>query len=70
MMGRPVLPAPEGFEEVFVRLGWEAKDALGIDTPRFRRALDELGRDRLRQRRKNYVMGNRLNRGVSSLKLA
>jgi len=68
-MGRPVLPAPDGFEEVFVRLGWEAKEALGMRTPRFRRLVDEQG-EALKLRRRNYVLGNRRNRGVTSLKLA
>lgn len=65
MMGRPPRPAPDGFDQVFVEHGWEAKDLLGMDTPRFRRAIAEKGGADLKQRRRNYVMGRRL----SSLKL-
>lgn len=64
-MGRPLRPAPDDFEEVFVALGWEAKDILNMDTTRFKRTLGEFG-DGLKQRRRNYVLGKRL----SSLKRA
>lgn len=65
IMGRPPAPPPDGFEDAFIQHGWEAKDLLGVDTPRFKRALEQAG-DQLKQRRRNYVMGRRL----SSLKLA
>jgi hypothetical protein len=55
-MGRPVIPAPDGFEEVYVALGWEARDALGIRTSRFKRLLS----DDLKRKRRNYVLGNKL----------
>ena len=63
-MGRPPSPCPAGFDEAFIEHGWEAKDLLGMDTPRFKRLLGLHGAD-LKQRRKNYVMGRRL----SSLKV-
>lgn len=66
MIGRPCRAPPEGFEEVFVEHGWEARDLLGMDTPRFKRAMTELGADDLKRRRRNYVLGRRL----SSLKPA
>ena len=62
--GRPPLAPPEGFEDVFIQHGWEAKDMLGMRTSRFKRALEESGDD-LRRRRRNYVLGRRL----TSLKL-
>jgi hypothetical protein len=55
-MGRPVIPAPEGFEEVYVALGWEAKETLGIRTTRFKRLVN----DELKRKRRNYVLGNRM----------
>ena len=64
-LGRPLRPAPDGFEDMFVALGWEAKDILGMDTPRFKRTLGQFGDD-LKQRRRNYVLGKRL----SSLKVS
>lgn len=63
-MGRPFLPAPADFAEVFEQMGWEAKEAFGMDTPRFKRSISECGGDELKRRRRNYVLGNRL----SSLK--
>jgi hypothetical protein len=63
-MGRPPLPAPDDFAETFVTHGWEAKDILNMDTPRFKRSLTAFGDD-LKRRRKNYVLGRRL----SSLKV-
>ena len=64
-MGRPPAPPPDGFEDAFVEHGWEAKDLLGMDTPRFKRAIEQAGSVDLKRRRRNYVMGRRL----SSLKL-
>ena len=63
-MGRPPLPAPDDFAETFVTHGWEAKDILNMDTPRFKRSLTAFGDD-LKRRSKNYVLGRRL----SSLKV-
>jgi hypothetical protein len=59
MIGRPCRAPPEGFEEVFVEHGWEARDLLGMRTSRFKRAVDEAGPD-LKSRRRNYVLGRRL----------
>jgi hypothetical protein len=64
VLGRPPIATPDGFEDAFLEHGWEAKDMLGMDTPRFKRALVELGGDELKRRRRNYVLGRRL----SSLK--
>lgn len=63
--GRPPHPIPENFEEVFIQFGWDAKDVLGMDTPRFKRTVTEAGGEDLKRRRKNYVLGRRL----SSLKV-
>jgi hypothetical protein len=62
--GRPPLARPNDFEAAFIEHGWEAKDLLGMDTPRFARAITESGGDELKRRRRNYILGRRL----SSLK--
>ena len=64
--GRPLSAKPDDFEATFIEHGWEARDMLGMDTPRFKRFLAESGEADLKQRRKNYVLGRRL----SSLKRA
>lgn len=58
--GRPPRPAPDDFAEVFERHGWEAAEVLGTNPARVARWLDQLGRDDLRRRRRNYVPGRRL----------
>ena len=40
-MGRPARAVPANFDEVFVREGWEAKEALGVETSTFKRWLGE-----------------------------
>lgn len=67
-MGRPLIPPPEGFADAYERHGWAAKDMLGMNTTRFLRCLDACDRPALKNRRRNYVLGMKLNR-VSSLKL-
>ncbi len=64
MLGRPPAGKPADFDDAFVQHGWEARDMLGMDTPRFKRLIAEAGGEDLKRRRKNYVMGRRL----SSLK--
>jgi hypothetical protein len=67
-MGRPRAPVPDGFADAFERMGWDARDALGMNTGRFKRCLVAIGSEEARARRRNYVLGNRLSRRVSSLK--
>lgn len=67
-MGRPARVIPDDFADVFVREGWDAADHYATRADKIARWLDETGRDELRKRRKNYIMGNRMSRGVSSLK--
>jgi hypothetical protein len=70
-MARPARAIPDDFEETFVTKGWEGTpEHYGTRSDKVARWLDQVGRDELRQRRKNYVLGNRPNRGVSSLKPA
>lgn len=70
-MGRPRRTRPHDFADTFARLGWDGTpEHYRTHSSRVARWVDEEGRDALRKRRKNYVMGNRLGRGVSSLKLA
>lgn len=59
-VGRPLRPAPDDFAEVFERHGWEATEVLGTNAKRVARWLDQLGRDDLKRRRRNYVLGRRL----------
>lgn len=63
-LGRPLRPMPDDFEEVFVAIGWDSVDHYSTNPKRVARWLDDAGRDKLKQRRRNYVIGNRL----SSLK--
>lgn len=65
MRGRPPRPAPQDFDEVFEHVGWEATEYYGTHSARIARWLDERGREKLRLRRRNYVLGKRL----SSLKV-
>lgn len=70
-MGRPSRSMPDDFPEVFVREGWEGAPAhYGTRGDKIARWLEQAGREELKKRRRNYVLGNRLSRGVSSLKPA
>lgn len=60
IMGRPCRLIPADFTEVYERLGWEARDHYGVRTDTFTRWVNEQGREPLRNRRRNYVLGNRL----------
>lgn len=63
-MGRPPRPMPDDFPEVFEVMGWEAADHYGTNPRKIAQWADQTGRETLRTRRRNYVLGNRL----SSLK--
>lgn len=65
MLGRPPRPRPDDFEEVFEVMGWECADHYGTNPRKIAQWADQTGRERLRTRRRNYVLGNRL----SSLKV-
>jgi hypothetical protein len=59
-IGRPPRPKPDDFEEVFVRLGWDAAEHYGTHSTRVARWVEESDRDKLKRRRRNYVLGTRL----------
>jgi hypothetical protein len=64
-MARPARAMPDDFPEVFEREGWEGTPAHyrahGVIVARW---INQAGRETLRQRRRNYVLGNRLNRSA------
>lgn len=63
-MGRPPRPRPDDFEEVFEVMGWDATEHYSTNARCIARWANETGRENLRTRRRNYVLGMRL----SSLK--
>ena len=60
-MGRPLRPVPDDFAETFERLGWGSVEHYGTRADRVSRWLREIGRSDAIKKRRNYVLGNRLN---------